>query len=95
MGPVDGRSLQPLRVDVPLLAKGLHTGGARHRSDRVGSLEPAASIALSAGTHPKVVAERVGHSTSAITLDTYSHVIPSLEEEAATRAARMIMGEAG
>ena len=36
-----------------------------------------------AGIHPKVVSDRLGHSTIAITLDTYSHVLPSLQEEAA------------
>ena len=54
-----------------------------------------ATIALVAGTHPKVVAERLGHSTIAVTLDTYSHVIPSLQEEAATAVARLILGDAG
>jgi hypothetical protein len=33
--------------------------------------------------HPKVVSELLGHATIALTLDTYSHVIPSLHEEAA------------
>jgi integrase len=51
-----------------------------------------ATIALSAGTHPKVVAERLGHSTIAITLDTYSHVLPGLEEETASRLAQLILG---
>jgi len=53
-----------------------------------------ATIALSAGAHPKVVAERLGHSTIAITLDTYSHVLPSLEEETANRLAQLILGPA-
>ena len=39
-----------------------------------------ASLMLSQGTHPKVVSERMGHSTIAITLDTYSHVLPGLQE---------------
>lgn len=51
-----------------------------------------ATIALAAGTHPKVVAERLGHSTIAITLDTYSHVLPSLEESTANRLAELILG---
>lgn len=38
---------------------------------------------LSAGVHPKIVSERVGHSGVAITLDTHSHVLPGLQEEAA------------
>jgi integrase len=51
-----------------------------------------ASIALSAGTHPKVVADRLGHSTVGTTLDTYSHVVQSLEEQAATHVAAVILG---
>ena len=42
-----------------------------------------ATLALRAGIHPKVVSERLGHATVAITLDTYSHAIPALQEEAA------------
>ena len=40
----------------------------------------AATLALGAGVHPKVVSERLGHSSIAITLDTYSHVLPSMQE---------------
>jgi integrase len=46
-----------------------------------------ASLALAAGIHPKVVSDRLGHSTIAITIDTYSHVIPSLDTEAAATVA--------
>ncbi|MEX0784467.1 MAG: site-specific integrase [Dehalococcoidia bacterium] len=42
-----------------------------------------ASLLLKAGTHPKVVQERLGHSTIGITLDLYSHVVPGLQEAAA------------
>lgn len=37
------------------------------------------------GIHPKVVNERLGHSSIGITLDVYSHVLPSLQEEAAKK----------
>lgn len=40
---------------------------------------------LREGIHPKVVSERLGHSTVGITLDTYSHVTPGMQEEAAKR----------
>jgi hypothetical protein len=36
------------------------------------------------GLHPKVVADRLGHSTTRLTLDVYSHVLPAMETEAAT-----------
>jgi integrase len=40
---------------------------------------------LKAGVHPKVVSERLGHSTVGITLDTYSHVLPGMQEDAVQR----------
>ena len=49
-----------------------------------------ATLALQAGVHPRVVFERLGHSTVAITLDTYSHVIPAMQEEAAELVASLI-----
>ncbi|MDA0798745.1 MAG: tyrosine-type recombinase/integrase, partial [Chloroflexi bacterium] len=44
-----------------------------------------ATLMLKAGVHPKVVQERLGHSNISITLDTYSHVVPGLQEAAALR----------
>ena len=38
---------------------------------------------LRAGIHPKIVSERLGHAYVGITLDTYSHVIPTMQVEAA------------
>ena len=49
-----------------------------------------ATLALQAGIHPKVVSERLGHAAVAITLDTYSHAIPAMQEEAATRIAGLV-----
>lgn len=43
------------------------------------------SYPLRQGVHPKVVSERLGHSTVGITLDVYSHVLPRMQEEAAQR----------
>ncbi|MDP6495788.1 MAG: site-specific integrase, partial [Dehalococcoidia bacterium] len=44
-----------------------------------------ASLMLRQGVHPKIVQERLGHSTIAVTLDTYSHVTPGLQEAAALK----------
>ncbi len=46
-----------------------------------------------AGIHPKVVSERLGHATVAITLDTYSHAIPALQEEAAAKIAGLVFAK--
>jgi integrase len=52
-----------------------------------------ATLALRAGIHPKVVSERLGHATVAITLDTYSHAIPAMQEEAAERIAGLVFAD--
>jgi integrase len=52
-----------------------------------------ATAALAAGVPPKVISQRLGHATIAITMDTYSHVIPSLDEQAAETVARLILGD--
>jgi len=49
-----------------------------------------ATLALQAGIHPKVVSERLGHATISITLDTYSHAIPAMQEEAAALIAGLV-----
>ena len=41
-----------------------------------------ATLLLAKGVHPKIVQELLGHATIAITLDTYSHVLPNMQGEA-------------
>lgn len=48
-----------------------------------------ATLLLSMGVNPKVVAERLGHSTVITTLDTYSHVMPSMQKEVAERLGNL------
>ena len=52
-----------------------------------------ATAALAAGIPAKVVSERLGHANIAITMDTYSHVLPGLDELAAGTVARLILGD--
>ncbi len=52
-----------------------------------------ATLFLVGGVSPKVVSERLGHSNIAITMDTYSHVIPGLQEEAAHLLDRLLSEE--
>ncbi len=54
-----------------------------------------ATMLLKSGVHPKVVAERLGHSSIRVTLDTYSHVLPSLQWELVERLDEMIHPERG
>ena len=52
-----------------------------------------ATLALTAGVNLKIVSERLGHSTVAVTVDTYSHVLPGMQEEAA-QAVEDLLAEA-
>jgi integrase len=54
-----------------------------------------ATLALQAGVHPKAVSGRLGHATIAITLDTYSHLLPDVESDAAERVAGLVLGSGG
>lgn len=52
----------------------------------------AATHLLNKGVHPKVVQDLLGHSTIAITLDTYSHVMPALAKEASEHMSSLVPG---
>jgi integrase len=49
-----------------------------------------ATLLLAADENPKVVSERLGHSTVVLTLDTYSHVIPTMQQGATARLEKLI-----
>ncbi len=49
-----------------------------------------ASLLLQQGVHPKVVSERLGHSTVGVTLDIYSHVVPGLQAQVATQLEELL-----
>ncbi len=54
-----------------------------------------ATLLLKAGVHPKIVSERLGHSTIALTLDVYSHVLPSMQAEATVQLETMLYRKNG
>lgn len=49
-----------------------------------------ATLLLLAGVHPKVVAERLGHASIKITLDTYSHVLPNMQQAASEKLEALL-----
>lgn len=51
-----------------------------------------ATAALKTGVPVKVVSERLGHANIGITLDTYSHVMPGMDADAAVQVAALIDG---
>ena len=54
-----------------------------------------ATLMLLQGVHPKIVSERLGHASIGITLDTYSHVLPSMQSEAAAAFDAIFPAESG
>ena len=53
-----------------------------------------ATLLMKHGVHPKVVAERLGHADITLTLSTYSHVLPQMQQQAADVFAEAIGQEA-
>lgn len=51
-----------------------------------------ASMLLARGTNPKIVSERLRHGSVALTLDVYSHCIPSMQQDAAADLERALYG---
>lgn len=79
----DGSPLQPDGITKAFIriARSIGLYGIRFHDLR----HTHAKLMLRQGVHPKIVSERLGHSTVTITMDTYSHVLPGLQEAAAQR----------
>lgn len=77
----DGRPLDPDEVTHAFtkLARACDFRGLRLHDLR----HSHATLMMANGVHPKIVSERLGHATIQITLDTYSHALPGLQEAAA------------
>ncbi len=53
-----------------------------------------ASLLLALGVHPRVVMETLGHSQIGLTMNTYSHVVPELQRDAAVKMDAVLAREA-
>lgn len=49
-----------------------------------------ATLLLQQGVNPKVVAERLGHADTRLTLDTYSHLMPNIQKDAAKKFGEIL-----
>jgi integrase len=87
----DGRPLHPERFSRWFDRLARETGLPRIRLHDV--RHSYATAALAAGVPAKVVSERLGHANIAITMDTYSHVLPGMDELAAATVARLILDD--
>ena len=75
--PLDRRDLTSRRFK-PLLERAKLPGRTRFHDLR----HTCATLLLTKNVNPKVVSEMLGHSNIAITLDTYSHVLPNMQDSA-------------
>ena len=58
--------------------------------DEMPNVPQASRLFLKANMHPKIVSERVGHLTIALTLDVYSHLLPTMQAQAAEHLDEML-----
>jgi integrase len=54
-----------------------------------------ATLLLAANENPKIVSERLGHSSVVITLDAYSHMLPSMQRAASEKIESMLFTKSG
>jgi integrase len=50
----------------------------------------AASVLLAGGVHVKAVSERLGHASTAFTMDVYVHSLPTVQEQAASKLEEVL-----
>jgi integrase len=51
------------------------------------------TLLLTAGVNPKIVSERLGHASIVLTLDTYSYVLPSMQQAAADKLENLVFAK--
>jgi integrase len=73
----------------PLLAR----AGLPHSTRFHDLRHTCATLLLTKGVHPKIVQEMLGHSSITITLDTYSHVLPNMQEKAVEALEEILEGK--
>lgn len=78
----DGSPKIPWELSCKRLKTACKKAGVRHRCFH-NFRHTHASILLSRGKHPKIVQERLGHSSYNITMNLYSHLVPTIQQEAA------------
>ena len=51
----------------------------------------AATLGIAAGVSVKVISDQLGHASISFTLERYSHVLPSIQDEAAARVEKLLV----
>ncbi len=89
----DGSPVHPKTFYTRFLKHAAAAGLPRIRLHDVRHSYASAALASASGWHDvKVISQRLGHASVAITLDTYSHVLPAADEEIAHTLATVILG---
>lgn len=86
---------QALATFIPATATSRRFPRGRNRLVRIRPYElrhTYATLLLAAGENVKVVSERLGHASAALTLDVYSHVVPDMQQGAAERMEKPLSG---
>jgi integrase len=86
----DGTPWHPERVSRRFARLVTTTGAPRIRLHDLRHLH--ATLALAAGVSPRVLADRLGHSSTAVTTDIYQHVLPAMDHDAARAVADLVFG---
>jgi len=88
----DGTPLQRRNVSRRYFKPALRAAGLSEDLSLYALRHSCATLLLQANVHPKIVAERLGHSSVTLTLDVYSHVLPTMQTEATAQLERMLYG---
>ena len=88
----DGTPLQRRNESRRYFKPALHAAGLSEDLSLYALRHSCATLLLQANVHPKIVAERLGHSSVTLTMDVYSHVLPTMQTEATAQLERMLYG---
>lgn len=86
----DGNGYHPQAVSEAFDRRVARSGVARIRFHDL--RHTCASLLLLSGAPSKVVQERLGHSSIAVTLDLYTHVMPGMDSDAAAKLGALVFG---
>lgn len=81
----EGRPMNSLWLSARFRRRFLPKVGVARRVRLYDLRHTCATLLLLKGVHPKVVAERLGHANIAMTLQVYSHVLPTMQQDATTK----------
>lgn len=88
----EGTPLQRGNITRRFWKPALKAAGISGRFGLYAARHTVATLLLQAGVSAKIVAERLGHSSIRLTMDTYSHVMPGMQGEATAQLERMLYG---